>query len=55
LNAHYNLARALVAQGRLAEAIGHLEQAVRIAPDDPDARGDLAALKARLAEGARSR
>jgi Flp pilus assembly protein TadD/mono/diheme cytochrome c family protein len=48
LNAQYNLGRALAMGGRLQEAAVHLEEAVRIAPDDPDARRELAAVRARL-------
>ena len=49
LNAHYNLGRALALRGRLDEAAGHLEQALRIQPDDPDARRELAVVRARQA------
>jgi Flp pilus assembly protein TadD/mono/diheme cytochrome c family protein len=51
LNAQYNLGRALALGGLLQEAAAHLEQAVRIAPDDPDARRELAAVRARLGMG----
>ncbi|HVN38204.1 MAG TPA: tetratricopeptide repeat protein [Myxococcota bacterium] len=40
--AHNNLAAALMRQDRLAEARGHLEEALRIQPHFPDARNNLA-------------
>lgn len=49
LNAQYNLGRALAMSGRLDEAAAHLEQALRIQADDPDARRELAAVRARQA------
>jgi tetratricopeptide (TPR) repeat protein len=49
LNAQYNLGRALALRGRLDEAAAHLEQALRIQADDPDARRELAAVRARQA------
>jgi tetratricopeptide (TPR) repeat protein len=39
--AHSNLAKALLDAGRLPEAIGHLEQAVRIKPDYAEAQYNL--------------
>ena len=44
--AHYNLAFVLERAGRVAEAISHLEQAVRLKPDFEAARTDLFRLKA---------
>ena len=43
--AHANLARSLLAQGRLREARDRLEAARRIAPGDDDTRRELEALK----------
>jgi len=50
LNAHYNLGRALAARGWRREAVEQMEEALRIAPSDPDARQALAELKAGRAE-----
>lgn len=46
---HHNLAAALVSTGRTAEALPHLEEAVRLRPDDEGARRDLSMLRAALA------
>jgi cytochrome c-type biogenesis protein CcmH/NrfG len=44
--AHYNLGLALAQTGKIAEAIGHWEQALRIKPDLTEARNALARLQA---------
>jgi Flp pilus assembly protein TadD/mono/diheme cytochrome c family protein len=48
LSAHYNLGRALALAGRLPDAARHLQEALRISPHDPDARRELAAVRARM-------
>ena len=40
---HLNLGRAERAAGRMDAAIAHLEEAIRLAPDDPDAEYSLGA------------
>jgi Flp pilus assembly protein TadD len=39
--AHRGLALALLATGRPREAVGHLQEALRLRPDLPGARDDL--------------
>ena len=46
LNARFNLAKALLARGRMREALRQLEEAQRIAPADDDTRRELEALRA---------
>jgi cytochrome c-type biogenesis protein CcmH/NrfG len=48
LNARFNLARALIAQGRLQDALAQLEAAHRLAPDDADTRRELESLRKQL-------
>ncbi len=47
-DAHYNLANALTAQGKLAEAAFHYSAALRLEPDSADAQNNLGAVLARL-------
>ena len=45
-SAHNNLAAALAQMGRISEAIEQLKAALRINPDDIDARNNLTKLEA---------
>ena len=47
VEAHNNLGSLLARQGRLQEATGHFEAALRLDPDDPNARQNLALIEGR--------
>jgi superkiller protein 3 len=50
-----NLGIALFRQGSLSEGVGHLEQALRLKPDDAEARRNLGIARFRLGEDLASR
>jgi len=50
--AHYNLAVALFMLGEPAQALAPIQEAIRLVPDDPDARGFLQVIQRELAASA---
>jgi len=47
---HFNLAFALMEDGRFSEAIAHFERTLALKPDYAEARQHLATCRAKLAE-----